>query len=227
MALHERHIEEMVAKYVKTGNLMAVGTSSLGKSFLRKLAFALEDEAVDLWNVSIVPTSFEIASVANSLGIKIESINEREIDVAVEFADCADRNFSYIKSDSTSLVRDKMIARSAATLIVITEEERLRERLNGKVAFEVSSFGWKRTLNELEAFGKASLREAKGRPYKTESGSCLIDVDVDEIYNAEELEERSKNIPGVLETGLFIGYADRVITHGRTHLKVKSRMEYR
>lgn len=226
MPLHEKHIEEMVTKYIKTGNLIAIGTGRQGLTFLKKLAFALEDEKIDLWNVSIVPTSFGIASAANSLGIRTESINDREIDVAIEFADAVDGNFSYIKGDTTSLVRDKMIAQSAETLIVISKEVNVMERLKGKVPFEVSPFGWKRTLVQLESFGKASLREEKNKPYRTESGNYIVDVEIDEIYDCDELERKAKEIPGVLETGLFIGYADRVITYNK-QVKAVSRMEYK
>ena len=227
MTINEKHIEDMVANYIKTGNLIAVGTSAMGRTFLKKLALALEDDKIDLWDVSIVPTSFELGSIASSLGIRIESINEREVDVAIEFADVVDRNYSYIKRDSMSLVRDKMIAQSAAILIVIADENDFVRRLKGMVPFEVSVFGWKRTVNQLEAFGEANIRQEKGKPVKTESGNYLVDVNVDEIYDSDELEYMSKEIPGVLESGLFIGYADRIITHGGTHIKMKSRLEYK
>ena len=226
MAIHDRHIEHLIARYVKTGDLIALGTSELGKRFLKKLAFALEEEDVDLWNVSIVPTSFEIATIASSFGIKLESINEREVDIAIEFADKVDLQFNYIKADSSSLVRDKMIAQSAAELIVVTEEKNYGEKLKGTIPFEISTFGWKRTVNQLSVFGRASLRMKNKKPYRTESGNCLADVVFDEIYDLHDLEFKGKEIPGVLETGLFLGYADRVITHNG-QVKIKSRMEYK
>ena len=61
--------------------------------------------------------------------------------------------------------------------------------------------------------------------FKTETGHYVIDVNVDEIYSLEDLEFQAKDIPGVLETGLFIGYADRVLLHnGR--LDMLSRLDY-
>ena len=41
----------------------------------------------------------------------------------------------------------------------------------------------------------------------------------------EDLEFQAKDIPGVLETGLFIGYADRVLLHNGK-LDMLSRLDY-
>ena len=78
---------------------------------------------------------------------------------------------------------------------------------------------------QLEKLGKATLREKKGKPFKTETGHYVIDVKVDEIYSLEDLEFQAKDIPGVLETGLFIGYADRILIHSNK-LKMLSRLDY-
>ena len=69
------------------------------------------------------------------------------------------------------------------------------------------------------------LREKNNAAFKTETGNYVIDVDVDEIYSLEDLEFQSKDVPGVLETGLFIGYADRVLLHNGKLQKL-SRMDY-
>ncbi|MFH1255665.1 MAG: ribose 5-phosphate isomerase A [Candidatus Diapherotrites archaeon] len=226
MALQEKHIEDFVAKFVKDGDVVSIGTSNAGEAFLKKLALALEDEKVPINHIKFVPTSLKMASIASSLKMPMTSLDEFEIDIGIEFVDQVDESFNYIKRDSCSLVRDKMIAQSAAVLVVITEEKNLVKKLRGRIPFEVAPFGWKRTLIQLEAFGKAKLREEGGKPVKTESNNYLIDVDIDEIYDLDELEMKSKEIPGVLETGLFIGYADRIVLHGK-NITVKSRMEFK
>ncbi|MFH1587439.1 MAG: ribose 5-phosphate isomerase A [Candidatus Diapherotrites archaeon] len=223
MGIEDSHIEDFVAKYIKGDFVVAVGTSLLGKAFLNKLAFAEAERGV---NISIIPTSLETAAIASQLKLKIVSLNEVEIDVAIEFVDAVDDNYNFIKRNSSSLVRDKMIAQSAATLIVVTKHENYVKKLAGKIPFEIATFGYKRTLNQLNLLGKARLREINGKPYKTETNHYLADVDVDEIYSPEDLEYQSKEIPGVLETGLFLGYADKIILYDK-NIEVKSRTEFK
>ncbi len=226
MPLHEKHIEGFVAKYVKDKDVVSMGTSKLGEEFLKKLALALEDEEIEIWDIKFVPTSLYLASIASSLKIPIGNLNDEEIDIAIEFVDQIDENFNFVKRHSLSLVRDKMIAQSAAILIAITKKEDYVKKLRGKIPFEVCAFGWKRTMNQLEKLGKAKLRMGKDKPFRTETGHYLIDVNVDEIYSLEEMEYQAKEVPGVLETGLFIGYADKIILHNKT-IEVKSRTEFK
>ena len=222
--MNEPTIEGLIARYVKDGDVVSIGTSELGEKFVKKLALALEDEKIPINDIEFIPTSMRMATVASSLGIQIADINDKEIDVAIEFADAADENFNFIKRHSSSLVRDKMISQSAAILVSICNEKNMMKRLRGTIPFEVSTFGWKRTLNQLDAYGAARRREKGGVPFHTETGNYMIDVDFDSIFSYEELEVQSKNIPGVLETGLFVGLADKIVLYGKG-IRLLSRTE--
>lgn len=224
--LSEETIEALVERYIKPNSILSFGTSKDAETFLKKIAINLQDSKHHLENVKVVPTSSHIAAILSSVHLPIADINEREIDVAFEFVDLADKHFNYIKRDSLSLVRDKMIAQSAAEMIAIVEESGFGNRLFGKVPFEVAVFGWKRSLIQLEALGRAKLRKNGKNPFKTETNHYIVDVDIDKIYSLDELEFQAKNIPGVLETGLFIGYADRIIVHKKKGIEVKSRLDY-
>jgi len=222
MAMEDSHIEDFVAKYIKRDYVVAVGTSLLGKAFMNKLAFAEAEKGV---KISVIPTSLETAAIASQLKLPIASLNEREVDVAIEFADAVDENYNFIKRNSSSLVRDKMIAQSAATLIVVAKHGDYVKKLRGRIPFEVATFGYKRTMTQLNLLGSVKLREVNGKPYKTETNHYLVDVEVDELYSLEDLEYQAKEIPGVLETGLFLGYADKIVLHNK-NIEVKSRTEF-
>ncbi len=224
LCMDERHIEDFIIRYIKNGDVVSIGTSELGEKFIKKLALALEHSHIPISEVEFVPTSIRGATIASSLGLPLTDINEREIDVAIEFVDAVDDNYNFIKRNSTSLVRDKMIAQSAAILVAIADEQNFMERLRGTIPFEVSAFGYKRTLNQLDSFGSAMLREGNGNIFKTETGNYIIDVEFDAIFDYEELELQSKNIPGVLETGLFVGFADKIVLHGK-QIRLLSRTE--
>jgi ribose 5-phosphate isomerase A len=221
MQLSEQHIAAMVERYVKNGDVVAIGTSKLGESFVKKLALKIERDG---HKIKFIPTSIRLAEIASEMGIECVSIDEYEIDLAIEFADKVDEHFNFIKKDSASLVRDKMIAQSAKNLILICEENNYVKRLSGTIPFEISSFGHMRTLHQLESFGRAKLRRTQNRIYKTESNNYVVDVEINRIHNLHDLEHAGKDIPGVLETGLFLGYADTVMLAGKEKITVKSRL---
>lgn len=213
-------MEDFVSRFIKGGQVLGIGSSELGEKFLKKIALHKEEKGLDL---KVVPTSANITTIAAQLKLPLTSLNEHEIDLAVEFADLVDRDFNYIKRDSHSLVRDKMVAQSAETLIIVADEKAFAERLGGVIPFEITPFGYKRTIIQLENLGSTHLRKEGDRIMKTESGNYLVDVAVDEIHSLEDLEYQSKDIPGVLESGLFLGYADKVVLHNKKIL-VKSRL---
>ena len=128
------------------------------------------------------------------------SLNDHEVDVGIEFAAQVDEDLNYVKRDTHSLILDKMIAQSAAELFVVAEARHLVERLHGSIPFEVAAFGWKRTLAALERMGRASLRLEHGTPFKTETGNYL-------------------------ETGLFLGYADKLVLHDK-HIRLIDRADH-
>ncbi len=223
--LSEQVIERFILKYIDNGDVVSVGTSKAGEVFLKKLALALELEHIPLDSIEFIPTSTSLAVIARQLGIPIVSINDREIDFAVEFVDQVDHQFNFVKRNSYSLVRDKMIAQSAHTLMVVAEEKNFVKKIRGKIPFEIAFFGWKRTVHQLEAFGHARLRADGEKKFKTETGHYIVDVECDQIFSLEDLEFKAKEIPGVLETGVFLGYADKVVLHDGT-VRVLDRTDY-
>ena len=215
-------IEALLSKYVKSNQVVAFGTSEISEKFLKNVAMKIESEN---FIIEIAPSSLDLASIAASLGLKIANIDEKEVDVAIEFASCADEDFTFIKKDTSSLVRDKMIAQSAIEMLVVCAEENFKKSVHGVIPFEIAPFGWKRTLTQLDELGEAKIREFRNDFFKTEGGNYIIDVDIDDVYSLDDIEYETKDIPGVIETGLFIGYADRVLLHNGK-ISVKSRMDF-
>jgi len=218
MVLKEETIEALGLHYIKSGMVLAFGTSEHSETFLKKIAFGIEEKNL---KVSVIPTSHKIALMLADFRIPAASLNEREVDVAFEFAEQVDRDFNFVKQDSMSLVRDKMIAQSAAELIVIAEKKNFVEKIGGIIPCEIVHFGWKRTIMQLEKLGEVKLRKINGQEFRTETNHLIADVKVDEIYDLDEIEFQAKEVPGVIETGLFIGYADRIILHNHGSFKTQ------
>ncbi|MEK6972459.1 MAG: ribose 5-phosphate isomerase A [archaeon] len=219
--LDDRLVELLIDKYIKHNDVVAFGSSIHSERFVKKMALKAETENL---HIKIVPTSARIAEIAHSLGLNIVSINDAEIDISIEFAEIIDNDFNFVKRDTLSLVRDKMIAQSAAKLIAISQKENFVKHLYGIVPFEITQFGWKRTLAQLEQFGASSLRKQDNKASITESGNYLADVDIRVKFLPEDIDYAAKNIPGVLETGLFIGCADKALLYSAKGIEVKGLM---
>ena len=77
---------------------------------------------------------------------------------------------------------------------------------------EVIKFGWTSTKKSLESFDCEVIRREiiQGEPFITDNGNYVLDCDFEYIHNPEQLEKDIKNIPGVVENGLFINLAHQV-----------------
>ena len=132
--LEEFEIEEFIAKYIKNDMILGIGSSKAGEMFLKKIAIKAEDEGLHL---KVVPTSHHMAGILSSLNLPIASLNEEtSLDLAVEFVDLVDEDFNFVKRESQSLVRDKMIAQCAEILMVVVRKENFVKVTSNSCHFE-------------------------------------------------------------------------------------------
>jgi ribose 5-phosphate isomerase A len=116
-------------------------------------------------------------------------------------------------------LREKIVASSSRFMVVIADESKRVKKL-GKfpLPVEVVVFGIKATIWKIErAFKflkldvKMVLRVKDGNPFVTENGNFILDCAIGEIPDPARLEGLLKSIPGVVETGLFIGICGIVL----------------
>ncbi|NMA44545.1 MAG: ribose-5-phosphate isomerase A [Candidatus Diapherotrites archaeon] len=220
--IEEEHIEALLYKYVKPEMVLSFGTGPTNENFLKKLGLFTNENNM---NIKVVPTSHDIGFLCAELGIKTVSLDDTEIDLAFDFVDQVDPDFNYISNETTSLIRDKMIAVDAAEFIVVCNEKNFVSQMIFDFRVEVSNFAFNKTLYQLMNLGEAHAWKEKGEIVKSETGNYFIDVKADSsIYSIDDLDYQAKKIPGVLETSLFIGFADRALLHGENNLIMKSRM---
>jgi ribose 5-phosphate isomerase A len=84
---------------------------------------------------------------------------------------------------------------------------------NHPVPIEVLPFAISLVKRRLENIGgKPVLRETKGKlgPVISDNGNAIMDVTFGPIADPAKLAREMKMIPGVVETGLFIGLIDIV-----------------
>ena len=84
---------------------------------------------------------------------------------------------------------------------IIGEGEGKREITNGSQMNQINNRRDKRYLNLL---AKPVIRTIqKGYPFITENGNIILDTEFSSILDVDKAEKEIKNIPGVIEVGLF------------------------
>jgi ribose 5-phosphate isomerase A len=193
-------------EFVRAGMVVGLGTGSTAKHMI----MALGDKVRAGMNLRGVPTSQETAALARQAGIPLIDAESRwEIDVAIDGADQVGPHFNLIKGGGGALLKEKIVAASSKQFIVVVDHTKQVPVLGGSfpLPIEVIPFGWGSTAREIEALtgSRVVLRERHGVPFKTESGNVIVDVHIDRISQPGELEIALNRIPGVVETGIFVG----------------------
>ena len=201
-----------ILSLVKDGQVIGFGSGST--SYLATVAIAEKIKKENI-NIMAIPTSFEIKMLCSYLDIPTTSLNEKKPDWSFDGADEVDTNNWLIKGRGGAMFKEKLnIVNSPITYILIDESKRVK-KLGEKFKIPVECF--REAINfvkeELIKLGAEDIeiREAKGKdgPVITENGNLILDTKFNNI--TEDLERKIKSIPGVIESGLFIGYNIEVI----------------
>jgi ribose 5-phosphate isomerase A len=199
-------------KHVKDGFVVGLGSGSTAAYAIEALGERIKPE-----NLSVlgIPTSYQAFLLAVKHGIAVTTLEEHGvINVTVDGADQIDAKLNLIKGMGAALAREKIVASASKQNIIVADESK-KVRVLGEsghpVPIEVLPFAISVVKHKLEAFGgKPVLREGKGKvgPVITDNGNAIIDASFGTISDAVELEKKLKMIPGVVETGLFVGLAN-------------------
>jgi ribose 5-phosphate isomerase A len=204
---------EHAADLVKPGMVVGLGTGRAAAMFVRALARRVEAGL----SIRGVPTSVRTAELAGELSVPLATLDEVErIDIDVDGADEVDPTLDLIKGHGGALLRERVVASISKLFVVIVGEEKLVPRLGSKMAVpvEVVPFAVPVTQRALCGLGgEVTLRTRGGGPFTSDNGNHFLDARFDAIDDAAALESRIDALPGVVDSGLFIGMADRVLVH--------------
>lgn len=211
----KRAAAERAVALVQEGMVLGLGSGSTAEIAVELLAKRV---AAGLRVVGI-PTSERTAALAAKLGVPLTSLAAHDtIDIAIDGADQVERGtLNLVKGLGGALLREKIVAASAKRLVIVVDDSKLVARLGGQTALpvEISAFGWQSTMRRLQAAGyRPVLRQTNGQTFTTDGGNCIADCGIVTIADAGKLEAELHALPGVLETGLFIGMTSRVIAAG-------------
>ena len=208
---------------VADGMCLALGTGSTVEAGLPRLA---ERVRAGL-RITCVSSSERTARAAAALGLPLVELDTiARIDCLVDGADQVAPDLAMIKGRGGALTREKKLAAIAAQRIYAIDAAKQVPVLgNGWLPVEVLPYGWRFTLAAIGRAigGEVRVREAGGAPLRSDNGNYLADGRVAAIADPPGLERALRAIPGVIETGLFVGFADLVIVSDGMSVAVNRR----
>ncbi|MGN6616116.1 MAG: ribose-5-phosphate isomerase RpiA [Ilyomonas sp.] len=207
----KRIAAEKAVEYIKSGITVGLGTGSTAKFAIEKLGYKIVSEGLQIKAVATSKASDALARSVNVPIIPFSTIDA--IDITIDGADEVDEDLNLIKGGGGALLREKIVASNSKQLIIVADNKKLVKHL-GKfpLPVEVIPFGYEMTIKKLEKLGcKPVLRKKDDEVFMTDNGNYIIDCSFGNILHPKQLHDDINAIVGVVENGLFINMANKVI----------------
>ncbi|MBA2124866.1 ribose 5-phosphate isomerase A [Hyphomicrobium methylovorum] len=227
----KRQAAEQALAHVEDGMKLGLGTGSTAAKFVELLGERVKAGL----KVICVPTSEATRAQAAALNIPLATLDEYPaLDLTVDGADEIDEDLRLIKGGGGALLREKIVAVASARVIIIADSTKLVDVLGRfPLPIEVVPFGLGSSRSLIERLaadsgceGEIKLRTAPGgAPFVTDNGNHILDCSFGEIDDPEALDDALKLVPGVVESGLFLGIADIGIIAGPKGVETLSAIE--
>jgi ribose 5-phosphate isomerase A len=195
-----------IAERVQDGQVIGVGSGSTSYIAIHAIAERVHREGL---KVTAVCTSQEVTLACVALDLPVATLLQRRPDWAFDGADEVDPDRNLIKGRGGAMFMEKIVMHASPRNFILVDQSKLVTRLGGKfpIPVEVLPIAMRVVEHELAAIGAVEivlrLAVKKDGPVITEHGNFILDVRFEEIYKA--LERDIKAIPGVIESGLFMG----------------------
>ena len=215
-------LAEKAMSFVSPGTIVGLGSGRASSAFVRALGARVATGLA----VRGVPTSRETARLAREVGIPLVELDGGELDVTFDGADEVDPRLDLIKGYGGALARERIVACASRRQIILVDESKLVHKLGarGRLPVEVVPFALVPCRGRLASLGLPATLRLDGRePFVTDNGNMILDCAVGSIDDPARLQDAIRAIPGVLDTGLFLGTAHTVLVGGPGGVRVLRR----
>jgi ribose 5-phosphate isomerase A len=211
------------ADLIKQDMLIGLGTGTTVYYLLKELGKRKQQGL----NFTAVCTSIQTQNILKEKGIHFVSLNDVErLQLAIDGADEVDVNGNLIKGGGGALLQEKIVEAASDELIIIVDENKNVQTLGAfPLPVEVITFGWKQVQQKIETTYniKTTLREKEGSAFITDHKHYILDCFFNSIPDPAQINTELHLMPGVVETGLFVNMASKVIT-GHTDGTISERI---
>lgn len=206
---------------VQSSMVLGLGSGSTTRCAIEMIGERLHDGR--LKDIVGVPTSSGTVEIAKRAGIPLTTLQEHPvIDLTIDGADEVGPDLVLIKGQGGALLHEKIVARASRQEIIIVDDTKVVQVLGTKspIAVEVIPFGWGTYLATLRDLGCEPVLRMEGKaPYITDEGNYIVDCRFPRVDDPVTLERELNLIPGVVDSGLFIGLATWVVVASESGIR--------
>ena len=220
----KRLAAEKAVELVQDGMKVGLGTGSTAYFAIEAIGRLVKGG----YKIIAVPTSVASEKQARELGIPLATLEEAgTLDITIDGADEVDANLDLIKGMGGALLREKIVAHSTRMEVIVVDDSKIVTKLGTKfpLPVEVVPFSHGRTKAYMEELGcQADLRGGDD-PFVTDNGNYIYHLHFERgIRDPYGLQQRLREIPGVVETGLFLKMAKKVFVASDEGVRVMERV---
>ncbi|MDW8084281.1 MAG: ribose-5-phosphate isomerase RpiA [Candidatus Caldarchaeum sp.] len=204
----KRRAAEQAVEYVEDGFVVGLGSGST-------VSLIIEAIANSGMKVKLIPASWQSYYECVAAGLEVVSIDQSpHPDLYLDSFDQVTESGYMIKGGGGAMLREKVLAAASKLRIFVGDSNKLVEKLSRPVPLEIIPFAYRFVegkINELGARLELRTSAAKNGPTISDNGHFIADADFGPIHDPVSVERNLRNIPGIVENGLFIGLADQII----------------
>ncbi len=218
----KRQAAERSIEFVKDGMKVGLGTGSTSKYVLELLGERVQAGL----SIVGVPTSRAAADLARKVGIPLATFSEvSSLDISIDGADEVGPDLSLIKGGGGALLHEKIVHSVSREFIVVVGEGKVVPTLGRfPLPVEVVPFAGPMIEHRLVEMGaNPALRMQGAMPYLTDESNWIFDCRFGEIRDPERTAAHLRAMVGVVEHGLFLNMAARVIVADGTGISILER----
>lgn len=203
---------------VEDGMALGLGTGSTAAWMVRCVAARVRAEGLRL---TCVPTSELTALQARALGLTVVGLDDAgTLDLTIDGADEFDPEMRLIKGGGGAHLREKIVAAASRRMVVIADPGKRVSHLGAfDLPVEVLAFGLASTMDRIHsvldeadvAACEIGVRMDGAERFRTDEGNLVVDCALGRIGAPDALSAALLAVPGVVETGLFLGLCGTVV----------------
>ncbi|MEM6711340.1 MAG: ribose-5-phosphate isomerase RpiA [Pseudomonadota bacterium] len=215
-------VGKTAADRLEDGMVLGIGSGSTAEAFVDALSARVKAGL----RVRGVPTSQRTAALCRERGVELTDLETNPVlDLVIDGADELDDDLRLIKGGGGALLREKIVANAGRAMLVIADKSKHVQTLGAyPLPVEINPFGASSTIASIEAICerhgltanaciRRNLATSRGdrAPFVTDGGHWILDCGLEAITNPDSLHMDLCLVPGVVETGLFIGMAQEAL----------------
>lgn len=210
--------------FIKPGQVIGIGAGST----MAHLVNYLKEDVTRWKHITTVTSSFNTRQLLLENGFTVKPINEvSQLDIYFDGCDQFDHHLNALKSGGGIHTHEKLLAAMADKFILVGDGSKYVAQLYTtfpvviELIPESLPFVMQR-IRDLFSLANPVLRlsNKKDGAVISENGNLLIDIWFRSFPPLDSLNQRLKDIPGILETSLFYQMAHAAIIAGKNGVEI-------